>query len=84
MARIPPPERERVSAAVLRLADGDDVKLADAIEAACRDYRDVLAWTEYDAQFALSPNASPVEKKKARVADEAATETWLRKIGYLR
>ena len=84
LARIPPPERERVSVAVLRLADGDDDKLSDGIEAACRDYRDVLAWTEYDAQFALAPNAPPADKRKARAADEAATERWLRKIGYLR
>jgi hypothetical protein len=40
----PPHGRERVLAAVLELARGDELRLAAAIRDAERDWRDVLVW----------------------------------------
>lgn len=44
-------ERERVQLAILKLSDGDSVKLRSNVEAALLDYRDVLAWAEYPEQM---------------------------------
>ncbi len=40
---------ERVQLATIRLAAGDLDKLQDAVEAATKDWRDVLYWTENPA-----------------------------------
>jgi hypothetical protein len=37
-------ERERVQLAIVTLSQGDAAKLADLVDVARRDYRDVLAW----------------------------------------
>jgi hypothetical protein len=44
-------ERERVQLAILKLSEGDPVKLRSNVEAALLDYRDVLAWAEYPEQM---------------------------------
>lgn len=37
----------RVQLAILALADGAPDKVLPLVEAACRDYRDILYWAEY-------------------------------------
>ena len=44
-------ESTRVQLAILKLSEGDPVKLLHFIEAARIDYRDVLAWAEYPEQL---------------------------------
>jgi hypothetical protein len=44
----------RVSAAVLKLASGDLARLYSMIDAAERDWRDVIAWAEY-ARYRAAP-----------------------------
>ena len=51
------PERERVQLAILKLSEGQTSKLQHYLEAAKRDYRDVLYWSENPAQ----PPASVLE-----------------------
>lgn len=41
------PERERVPLAILKLSGGDADRVLATVEAANRDYRDVLRWAEY-------------------------------------
>ena len=41
------PERERVQLAILKLSEGDVARLLATVEAANKDYRDVLWWAEY-------------------------------------
>ena len=45
------PERERVQLAILKLSEGQSSKLQHYLEAAKRDYRDVLSWSENPAQL---------------------------------
>lgn len=45
------PERERVQLAILKLSEGQSSKLQHYLEAAKRDYRDVLSWLESPAQL---------------------------------
>jgi len=39
-------ERERVQYCILKLSEGDVGKLASLLDAAVRDYRDVIMWAE--------------------------------------
>jgi hypothetical protein len=48
------PERERVQLAIVKLSAGQKSKLQHYVEAAKRDYRDVLYWSENPAQPAAS------------------------------
>jgi hypothetical protein len=48
------PERERVQLAILKLSEGQKSKLQHYVEAAKRDYRDVLHWSENHATPAAS------------------------------
>lgn len=40
-------ERERVQHCVLKLSEGDIGRLVSLLDAAMRDYRDVIMWAEY-------------------------------------
>lgn len=40
-------ERERVQYCVLKLSEGDVGRLISLLDAAMRDYRDVIMWAEY-------------------------------------
>ena len=48
------PERDRVQRAILMLSEGRRSKLQHYVEAAKRDYRDVIYWSESAAQLAAS------------------------------
>ena len=48
------PERERVQLAILKLSEGQRSKLQHYVEAAKREDRDVLSWSEHPAQPAAS------------------------------
>lgn len=71
-------ERERVQLAILKLCDGEARDDPTAyVEAACADYRDVLAWAE-------SPNLSrravckdPAERERLGALDRAQYRAWL-------
>lgn len=71
-------ERERVQLAILKLCDEEARDDPTAyVEAACADYRDVLAWAE-------SPNLSrrtvckdPAERDKLLARDRAQYLAWL-------
>lgn len=51
-------ERDRVQLAILRLSEGQQAKLQHYVQAAKRDYRDVLYWSEHPAPL---PGASILE-----------------------
>lgn len=55
------PERDRVQLAILKLSEGQRSKLLHFVEAAKRDYRDVLYWSEIPAP----PAASVLEMLRA-------------------
>ena len=70
-------EGDRVALAVLKLAGSDPAKVAEYVEAAKGDYRDVLAWAEYPRQMKLGPSASSPAIAQARQADAAEYRRWL-------
>lgn len=67
-------ERERVQLAILALAEGDAPKLGDLVDAAKRDYRDVLAW-------AVSPPLTKEEGEREQRRVRELLERWRRRIG---
>lgn len=67
----------RVRLAVLKLAGGDMQRLADHIEVANRDWRDVIAAAEYPAAFRLPFQAAPSEQESAYAADWRQYQEWL-------
>jgi len=83
---LEPCEREvmRVRLAILKLSAGSFEGLVQNVEAAKRDYRDVLAWAEYPEEFALPPIAqaslTPTEltqREAARRRDREQYLSWL-------
>ena len=50
-ADLAEPERARVQLAILKLSEGQTSRLRHYLEAAKRDYRDVLHWVENPAQL---------------------------------
>jgi hypothetical protein len=64
-----PCERERVQLAIVTLSQGDAAKLAGLVEAARRDYRDVLAWV------AMPPLSKPEGEREQRRLRELL-ERW--------
>lgn len=73
-------ERERVQLAILKLCEGDPVKLRSNVEAAMIDYRDVLAWAEYPEQMRTGKsafNSLPSELKEIKKRDRDQYLSWL-------
>ncbi len=74
------PEHDRVRLAALKLAAGDIGRLREAIEAAKRDYRDVLAlaeYPEYSRSVDPSANLSASERQRIIDADWKQYSEWL-------
>jgi len=70
--------RERVQLAILKLCDekaGADP--AEYVDAACGDYRDVLAWAEYPNQMRHSPSIAPKLREELIAKDRAQYLAWL-------
>jgi hypothetical protein len=57
-------EVARVHLAILVLADGDPDQVLPMVEAACRDYRDVLYWAEWpeESSFGKRTRAEMAER----------------------
>ena len=71
-------EKERVQLAILKLCDekaGADP--AEYVDAACGDYRDVLAWAEYPNQMRHSPSIDPKLREELIAKDRAQYLAWL-------
>lgn len=64
----------RVRMACLKIADGSVPALRQAVEMACRDYRDVLATAEYQ-HYAAARDAEA--RQKAIERDWAELRAWL-------
>jgi len=65
-------ERERVQLAILKLAGRDLDKVRECTDAACIDYRDVLAWAEFPEQISLSgghADAGVLERDRRQYLD---------------
>ncbi len=74
------PEAPRVQLAILKLSDGKAEKLLTYIEAAKRDYRDVLAWAEYPEQIRSGKTRfnTPLSEYEALLErDRTQYEAWL-------
>ena len=71
-------ERPRVQMAILKLCD-EEARLDPTpyVEAACADYRDVLAWAESPNLFKSPQVTDPEEREKLIAADEAHYLAWL-------
>ena len=79
-------ESERVGLAILKLCEGRLDRLAELVNAAKRDYRDVLMWAEYPAEgqavWALRPALSNEERRQLedlRRQDRQQYMDWLKK-----
>ena len=72
-------ERDRVQLAILKLSQEERLPSpAHYVEAAKRDYRDVLAWAEYPGQIMVLPgDLSPEEHRLLGRADLEQYEAWL-------
>lgn len=77
-------EIHRVHLAVLKLSDGDRASLESDVEAAKRDYRDLLAYAEYPAEWALGASSAETpgarELAQARRDDEEQYRDWLNEL----
>jgi hypothetical protein len=71
-------ERERVQLAILKLCDeeGRDDPTA-YVEAACADYRDVLAWAESPNLSRKAVSTDPAEREELLAQDRAQYQAWL-------
>ena len=70
----------RVHIAALKLADGDLQALRREIDAAKRDYRDVLAYAEYPEYMQkVSPSCKIAEEERERIihSDWMQYQNWL-------
>jgi hypothetical protein len=73
-------ETPRVQLAILKLSEGDPVKLLQYIGAARVDYRDVLAWAEYPEQLRSGKtryNTRLDEYEAMLERDRIQYEAWL-------
>ncbi len=72
-------EAARVHLAILKLSNGDLLKLDKMVDLACRDYRDVLAMAESPAYMKLEPGIDPNSPaaQAAIKSDRLQYETWL-------
>lgn len=65
----------RVRLAILKLAGRDLDKVRECTDAACVDYRDVLAWAEFPEQMTLPPFQADAGVLKR---DRQQYEAWLK------
>ena len=73
-------DRDRVQLAILKLCDEEGrADPAAYVEAACADYRDVLAWAESPNLFKSSLATDPKERERLIAADEAQYRAWLQR-----
>lgn len=75
------PQKYRIALAILKLSqeDGKDSP-DDFIEAARRDYRDVLMWAEYPNEMKLDSWKEPASRvKEVRKKDREQYLEWLNK-----
>ncbi|MGV3661983.1 MAG: hypothetical protein ACO1TE_17495 [Prosthecobacter sp.] len=72
-------EAPRVHMAILKLANGDLLQLRHMTNIACGDFRDVLAWAEYQrySEVTRSDKATREVKEKAMQEDWHEYEAWL-------
>lgn len=56
-------ERERVQLAIIKLSEGDELKLAYFLSIAKQDYRDVLLWAEYPREAKID---TPEKKREIK------------------
>jgi hypothetical protein len=75
-------EAPRVRLAALKISGGRLEALRDRIDAACRDYRDVLIPAEYPGYYEKSMKGKFArgEKRLAIEADRAQYSEWLHKM----
>ena len=70
-------EKNRISAAVLKLADGDITRLDEFVQRANSDFRDVLAPAEYPRQFRYGfGNRTEEESKEDSLQDWGEYCAW--------
>jgi len=73
-------ERDRVQLAILKLCDEEGRDDATGyIEAACVDYRDVLAWAESPNLIKRPPIDDERERARLIAADAAQYRAWLQR-----
>ena len=73
-------EKERVQLAILKLCDEDNLDDPSRyVDAAKRDYRDVLAWAEYPNQMKADPlgELPPSDHRNIVELDKRQYEEWL-------
>jgi len=74
------PEAERVRLACLKLAEEQgDADPSRWVEAANRDYRDVLYWAEYPHQARRGYTSDPAEQARLSTLDAAQYQAWLKR-----
>lgn len=75
-------EADRVRLATLKNANGDIRRLAQQIEWACMDYRDVLLSAEYPAAGRIGRLSELPERERETVyaADRAQYEVWFKRV----
>jgi hypothetical protein len=72
----------RVLLAVLKLADGDVDRAVAHLEAARKDWRDVIAWAEYPSYTDATSGANPADaarRKELIQRDWEEYHAWLRR-----
>lgn len=76
-------ERDRVQLAILKLSGGKVDDLLDLTKSAIQDYRDVLAWAEYDRVFRsgyfYGDKIIPEAIRQLEDADREEYRQWLRR-----
>jgi hypothetical protein len=77
-------EPERVWLAILRLSEGRSDRVAQFVDLAKRDYRDVLMWAESPAEgqalWTVNPDLSPEQRRRReelRRQDRQQYRDWL-------
>jgi len=85
LAGCPEPESTRVKLSVVKLSEGKLAEVKRYVEAARRDYRDVLLWAEYPNSAKVGPPAarptaeSRARQISARKLDAEQYQAWLKK-----
>ena len=67
----------RVHLAILKLSEGNPEKVAEHVQNALIDYRDVLAWAEYPRYSARGGFDSDAEEERTIAEDWAEYKEWL-------
>jgi hypothetical protein len=74
-------EQRRVQLAILKLVSEDGLdRLGDLVDAAKRDYRDVLAWAEYPAQMRAPIKQTPEESLDTGELDAEQYSRWIKQF----